>query len=131
MIGLDTNILVRYFIEDDAHQTQKSTEFLETNCKKHDPCFISTIVLCELSWVLRQTYHLDNTTIIGTLEKIIQTGQFKIQDLDCVREAITDCKKLNTSFPDSLVGKLSIKHGCSHTITFDKAAARSKDFTLL
>ena len=131
MIGLDTNILIRYFLKDDVQQALKSADFLKNTCRKTDPCFVSTIVLCELSWVLKSVYKIDNETILNILEKTIQTGQFKIQDLDHVREAIYDCQKFNISFADSLIGKLSIKYGCSNTITFDKTAARSKDFTLL
>ena len=64
MKGLDTNVLVRYLTQDDATQYEKAKPYLETNCTTQDPCFINTVVLCELAWVLEAAYRYTKDELI-------------------------------------------------------------------
>ncbi len=131
MIGLDTNILVRYLTQDDAEQSPLVTAFIRKNCTKTAPCLISVIVLCELAWVLKVTYGIDRKTILGVLEKILQTSQFRVADRDGVRAAIRAALADGLDFPDSLIGQLNHQAGCGFTITLDKKAARGAVFKQL
>ncbi len=64
MIGLDTNVLVRYLSQDDPEQARITTEYIENNCNKNQPAFINHIVLCETIWVLQRAYKVNKTLIV-------------------------------------------------------------------
>jgi predicted nucleic acid-binding protein len=80
MIGLDTNVLVRYLVQDDPGQSRKATQVIAKQCTRDDPGFINRIVLCELVWVLESAYGYSKDTIVAVLEKLLRTSQLKIED---------------------------------------------------
>ena len=73
MIGVDTNVLVRYIVQDDIEQSKDATRFIEKRISSSNPGFINQIVLCELVWVLKRAYGYEKTIIFEVLEKILQT----------------------------------------------------------
>ena len=131
VIGLDTNILVRYLTQDDVEQARLATEFIQKHCTKTKPCLISAIVLCELAWVLKAAYGIDREEVLGIVEKILQTGQFQVVDVDNVRAAIKTARADGLDFPDSLIGQVNRQEGCDFTITLDKKAAQGAAFKRL
>jgi len=121
MIGLDTNILVRLFVMDDARQAEKAAAYIrraETEGKK---CFINPVVLCELVWVLESAYEYGKPEIAGLLEKMLMIKQFDIDSKDIVRQAVHDYRHGNADFADYLIGRINKHKGCEQTVTFDKA----------
>jgi predicted nucleic-acid-binding protein len=79
MIGLDTNVLVRYVAQDDSLQSPIAAEFIETVCSEKHPGFINHIVLCETVWVLDRCYHTDKDTIVvGGGAKMLHYGGLKM-----------------------------------------------------
>ena len=64
MIGVDTNVLVRYIVQDDVEQSKIASRFIEGLISSSKPGFVNQIVLCELVWVLKRAYHYDKTIII-------------------------------------------------------------------
>jgi len=131
MIGLDTNVLVRYFAQDDSLQSPIAAEFIETVCSEKHPGFINHIVLCETVWVLDRCYHTDKDTIVVILEKILRIEQFQIQSVDKVWRALKEFKKTAADFADCLVAQSNIGTGCEYTVTFDKKASDSVGYRLL
>ncbi|MBF0445349.1 MAG: type II toxin-antitoxin system VapC family toxin [Magnetococcales bacterium] len=131
MIGLDTNVIIRYLLQDDSRQTKKATKLIESACCNESPCWLSIIVLCELTWVLRSTYNLDRQGIHKIVENILLTSQFQVAQSNIVREALTACQHSNLDFPDALLGRLNHSDGCKTTVTFDKKAGHSKDFSIV
>ena len=70
MIGLDTNVLVRYITQDDSRQSEVANHLIETRCSRSNPGHIGQIVLCELVWVLRRAYGYDKQQLLGLASNI-------------------------------------------------------------
>ncbi len=131
MIGIDTNVLVRYLVQDDLLQSQLASNFIELQCSEETPAFISGIVLCELVWVLESAYDYPKKIIADVLEKILKTRQFHLQHPEILWQALREYKNKSVDFADSYIAHLSLANECSHTVTFDKKAARSNYFKFL
>jgi predicted nucleic-acid-binding protein len=131
MIGLDTNVLVRYLAQDDPPQSALAVEFIENACSEKRPAFINHIVLCETVWVLDRCYHVEKDTLAVILGKILKTEQFKIQNIDMVWRALKEFKKSAADFADCLLGQNNLGYGCEYTVTFDKKASASIGYQLL
>ena len=131
MKGLDTNILVRYLVQDDAKQAVTATNFIEKNCTGESPCFIGHITLCELAWVLESNYNQDRSAIAGIIEQLLQVGQLEVLDPEVVWRALNDYKVSNADFPDHLLARVNQQVGCESTVTFDKKAGKQPGFEIL
>lgn len=131
MIGLDTNILVRYLAQDDPQQSALAVELIEGSCSQDSPAFINHIVLCETVWVLERCYDVNKEMIAIILEKILKTEQFSIRGLEMVWRAVKEFRKTSVDFADCLLSQINLSNGCEHTVTFDKKAARSGGYRLL
>ena len=129
MLGIDTNILVRYLTQDDPKLASIVTKFFN---KQHDDgsIFINCIVLCELVWVLETAYEYNQKLIAMVLEKILQTKQFKIDNLTAVQRALQAYKRHNADFADHLIAEINHANGCQDTISFDKKAIKTHAFKL-
>jgi predicted nucleic-acid-binding protein len=130
MIGLDTNILVRYLTQDDAGQSPVATDLLEFRLSQRRPGFISVVVMVETVWVLERAYGFRDEEIAAVLEGLLQADVLVIQNEQEVFTATMALKEGTGSFADALVGALGIRAGCSHTLTFDQAASRLPGFKL-
>ncbi len=131
MRGLDTNVLVRYLVQDDTQQALLATKFIETQCTDESPCFIGQIVLCELAWVLESNYHQSREQIASIIEQLLQVGSLEVMEPEVVWRALDDYKKSNADFPDHLLARINQSRGCEATITFDKKAAKQPAFEML
>ncbi len=131
MIGLDTNVLVRYLVQDDPGQSRKATQVIAKQCTRDDPGFINRIVLCELVWVLESAYGYSKETIVTVLEKLLRTGQLKIEDTQSAWTAFRMYQKGKADFADCLLGSANRFDGCNETVTFDQTASKLEDFRLL
>ena len=131
MIALDTNVLVRYLVQDDPVQAKLATKFIESNCADDEPCFIGQIVLCELAWVLESNYQQNRNKIANVIEELLQVGQLEVQQPEVVWRALSDYKNSNADFPDHLLARVNQSAGCDCTITFDKKASKQPIFRLL
>ena len=128
MIGLDTNILVRYLVEDDAVQASKAARLIETRCTEDTPGVVNRVVLCELVWVLESAYDYPRATIAATLENLLRTAELKVDAADAAWPALTAYRGGGVDFSDAFVGRLNRNAGCDGTATFDKGAAKLDDF---
>ena len=131
MIGLDTNVLVRYLVQDDLSQARKATQVITKQCTSEDPGFINRIVLCELVWVLESAYGYSKDTILGMLEKLLRTSQLKIEDIQSSWTAFRMYQKGKADFADCLLGTTNRLSGCDTTVTFDQAASKLGGFQRL
>ena len=131
MIGIDTNVLVRYITQDDELQSGIATEFIESYCSNGKKIFVNHLVICELVWVLKKCYKLSKPKTIEILQHILQISQFSIENAQVIWQALTDYKKGSADFADYVVGRTNIFNSCDETMTFDKKASKSKWFTLL
>lgn len=131
MIGLDTNILARYFVQDDPKQARIASELVEKSGKNEEIFYLNVIVLCELVWVLESLYKIKKKDIVNLLDAIFFTAQFEIEARDEVRKALDDFKNESIDFADCLIGILNKKNGCVKTLTFDKGTKGSVHFEIL
>lgn len=131
MKGLDTNVLVRYLTQDDPKQSARADAFINTAVARNERCFISAVVLCELTWVLRYAYKVSKTDVLMTLELLLNTNQFEIGDRDHVRHALGAYRAGRADFADYLIGALAQDAGCDVTATFDRRLRGDTTFQLL
>jgi len=92
---------------------------------------INRIVLCEIAWVLESAYEFRRSEILESLEKILQTIEFEVEDRDAAWQALQDSRQYQADFSDCLIGRQNKMLGCEHTITFDKKLKRIPSFQLL
>ena len=128
MIGLDTNILVRYLTQDDQQQWQQVVTLIQQN----QPCFITNIVLCELVWVLKgRNYGFGKDNIIKTLEAMLHSAAFEFESRSTVDQALQRYKQGKADFSDYLIGAISHQAGCTTTVSFDSKLKEEKGFDCL
>lgn len=131
MKGIDTNVLVRYLIQDDANQSRQANRFIEKELTKESSIFVNLLVLCELVWVLETAYEYPKESIVNVMEHILKTRQFQFDQPDILQNALRGYKEDGADFADHCIAHLNKHYGCESTVTFDKKAARLKHFELL
>jgi predicted nucleic-acid-binding protein len=131
MIGLDTNILVRYLTQDDPDQSKKATHEIEKGLSGGHVFFIADVVMCELVWVLETAYGYDRREIIPVLENILRTKQFQFENKDLLWKSLADYRNKKGDFADHLIGQVDHKAGCRETITFDSGLKSNPIFRVL
>jgi predicted nucleic-acid-binding protein len=131
VIGLDTNVVVRYLAQDDPKQSAAATRLFETVLTPDVPGFLSTIVLCEIAWVLADCYGADRSRIRAAVEGLLAAKQLAVETPDTVRRALRAWGESGADFADALIGAVAAAQGASKTMTFDRAAARLPGFELL
>jgi predicted nucleic-acid-binding protein len=131
MIGLDTNVLVRYLTQDDPAQAQKATQAIEEGVAQGEVFYITSIVLCELVWVLEDAYGYSRSDIQAVLDHILRTAQFRFDNKGQLWHAFNDYQTGRADFSDYLIGRLGTSAGCTETVTFDTSLKNSPHFRLL
>ncbi len=131
MIGLDTNVLVRYLTQDDAIQSSKATDLFERVLTESEPGYISIVAMVETTWVLERTYEFSATDIAVAIERMLQAPVLTVESEQEVFTAMIAMKERRASFSDALIGALGARAGCSTTVTFNRRAAGLESFQLL
>lgn len=131
MLSLDTNILVRFLLNDDQVQAKKVYDFLKEIELKKDQVFISTLVILELLWVLESAYKINRKEIINSLDQLTLMPIIKFENLKAIQAFIHDALNSNFDLSDLLIAHCSAQHNCSHVLTFDNKAAKHGSFKLL
>lgn len=127
MIGLDTNVLARHFLQDDPIQGAKAKRAI-ARLTPENRGFIATAVLCELVWVLKSTYKIPKPQCVSMLERILATSDFEVEHSNLCWRALTEYAAGKADFCDYLIREVGIASGCSVVLTFDKAALQSPGF---
>jgi predicted nucleic-acid-binding protein len=125
MIGIDTNVLVRYLVRHDSEQASRATRFITNDCSPDEPGFINRFVLCEFVSVLETAHGYARDSVAVALEKILRTAQFRIEDQ---QEAWASFRAYQegADFSDSLIPGVNRRLGCQRTVTFDRKAAHDR-----
>lgn len=131
MIGVDTNVLVRYFTRDDAVQARKVDRFIDDALDEETKLHISDIVLCELVSVLRAAYRLGKPAIVDVLEKVLATTAFSFDDRELLRAAVSDYIVGSGDFADYVIARRNRHSGCEHTVTLDRQLRGDSSFVVL
>ena|SRR2546425_1693195 len=130
MIGLDTNVLVRYIMQDDAKQSPKATKLVES-LNGENPGFITLVSVIEVYWVLTSCYDLTGEQVAQALEAILRTKQLVVEQADQVLRALRVFGVGKADFADCLIERSAANAGCDQTMTFDAGAAKHAGMTLI
>lgn len=128
MLGIDTNVLVRYLVRDDAAQFEKARKLIKRETTAGRPVFVSLLVLLETAWVLRSRYGLAKPEILGALSALLDTDDLRLENEPAIEEAIYYWKDSTADFADCLIGAQNRRQGCTATATFDAKAAKLPGF---
>jgi predicted nucleic-acid-binding protein len=128
LIGLDTNVLVRYLAQDDPVQSRRATEIIEQQLTRSSPGFVSIATILELAWVLKSIYLKPKEEVVAAIRRLIETDNLVIQNEVEVYQAQDSVMAGIANFEDALIGALGRWAGCSSTLTFDRKALRHKAF---
>ena len=128
MIGLDTNILVRYLTQDDPVQSPTASEILERRLTEGNPGFVSIVAMVETVWVLERAYGFSGAEIAAAVERMLQADALVVESEFEVFTAMIAVKEGRGSFADAAIGALGEKAKCSCTLTFDEKALRLSRF---
>jgi predicted nucleic-acid-binding protein len=131
MIGLDTNILIRYLTQDDRAQSAKAREILEHRLTRNNPGFVSVVVMVETAWVLDRAYGLTAQEVATAIERLLQVEVLAIENEQEVFTAMVALKQGRASFADALIAGRGARAGCTRTLTFDQKANRLPGFELV
>jgi predicted nucleic-acid-binding protein len=126
--GLDTNILVRLLVDDDAAQSAAAHRAVK-RFTEDQPGFISLVALAETVWVLDRVYGVPAGDVANAVENLLQMETFEVQNAEQVYLAVDAVKSGTGAFADVLIAALGQWAGCSTTITFDAKASRLNGFT--
>lgn len=128
MLGIDTNILVRFLVRDDETQFEKARRLIQRETDGGGRVFVSQLVLLETEWVLRSRYDLQKIEIIGAISGLLDANDVQFEDESAIEEAIFVWKDKSVGFADCLIGAQNKRLGCSATATFDLKASRLPGF---
>ena len=132
VIGIDTNILLRYLVQDDPVQSRKAAEVIERRPTKDNPGFVSLVCILEIVWILGSLYKRTDAEIADHIEMILAADTFAVQNEQEIYQAVIALRSGAGTFEDALIGALGTWWGCSATLTFDQnAAKRLSGFQLL
>jgi len=131
VIAVDTNVLVRYFIEDDLTQSRKVDALLAQTRHAGTRVHVDDVVLCELVWVLGYAYSFDKSTIVDAVDRILSTMHFSFVDREMLRRALDAYSAGSGDFPDYVIAERNARAGCEATVTFDRALRQNPSFRML
>jgi predicted nucleic-acid-binding protein len=131
MIGLDTNVLIRYLTQDDRVQSAKATAILEGRLTPKNTGFVSVVAMVETVGVLDRAYGLTAQEIATAVERMLQVEVLTIENEQEVFTAMVALKQGRGSFADALIAELGARAGCTRTLTFDQKALRLPSFELV
>lgn len=131
MIGLDTNVLIRYFAQDDAMQSKKATALMES-LSAEGPGFVSQVALVEVVRVLERCYGVEREQMTDIIESMIGTKELVVEAADTVRKALrVFSASAKADFVDCLIERSGYVAECEYTATFDSAASKVAGMQLI
>lgn len=125
MIGLDTNVLVRYLTQDEPAQAARATRLIERQLSDSNPGYIGLIVLVETAWVLQSLYRATPEELRATIADLLDSRQLVVEQRAVVAQALDASAKTKADFPDALIARCATAAGCEKIVSFDKQAVRA------
>lgn len=130
MICLDTNVVLRYLLQDDPIQSTAATELMAT-LSKEEPALITTVTLMELVWTLRRGYGYSRERMLAAVEFLLTREELEFDDGESMWNALSVARSQNVDFGDALIKEIADTWGCEETVTFDRKAASRLGMRLL
>ena len=130
MIGIDTNVLVRYLVQDDEKQAAAATKIFN-RVSDTNPAFINNIVMCEMVWVLSRAYKYQKKIIVEVIEQLLTTSGIEFENAEIIRKALRRYSKGKGDFADFMIAETNNSNGASTTYTFDRRASADELFSIV
>jgi predicted nucleic-acid-binding protein len=124
MLGIDTNVVMRLLVSDDAEQTRRARKLIAQSLDREEPVLVSLLVLIESEWVLRSSYGFKRDAVLGMFRALLEARELSFEDEPAVEEALFHWKDSACGFADCLITAHYRQLGCRATATFDAKAAR-------
>ena len=124
MLGLDTNVVMRLLVADDAEQTRRVRKLVEQSLAREEPVLVSLLVLIESEWVLRSSYGFKRDEVLNMFRALLEARELSFEDEPAVEEALFYWKDSACGFADCLITTHNRQLGCRATATFGAKAAR-------
>jgi predicted nucleic-acid-binding protein len=120
VLGVDTNVLVRFLAKDDDVQTPQAAEVLTAN--GNHPIYVGRVVAVETFWVLTKVKKFPRQQVIDSFRGLLSSVDFKVEAEELVGRALDDCERVGCDFADALIALENNHAGCEATLTFDTDA---------
>ena len=130
MIGLDTNVLVRYIMQDDTRQSPLASKLVES-LTADAPGFVTLVSVVELVWVMQSCYALERAQLGDALEGLLRTKEFVVERAETIWKAVRVFRDSSADFADCLIERCAASAGCERTMTFDRNAAKTCGMSLI
>jgi predicted nucleic-acid-binding protein len=131
MLGIDTNVLVRFLVRDNEVQFEKARRLIKREVGAKEDVFVSLLVLLETEWVLRSRYGMKKREMIEAISGLLDAVEVRIEDGAAVEETLYIWKDSVADFADCLIGAHNRRQGCRATATFDAKVVKLAAFELL
>jgi predicted nucleic-acid-binding protein len=131
VIGIDTNVLVRYFTQDDPRQSPLAKRFIDDTLTREARGYVNLVTLAETVWVLRRVYGIERNEAAEVVATLLAGAQLQIDRRATVRQALQDYSAGSADFADCLIARLNAEAGCERTVTFDCKAAKLPQIEIL
>ena len=128
MLGIDTNVLVRFLVQDDEAQFEKARKLIKREVAAGRRVFVNQLVLMETEWVLRSRYAVPKNQIIEAISGLLDATDVQFEDEPAIEEALFIWKDATADFADCLIGAKNRRMGCRVTATFDIRASKLPGF---
>ena len=130
MIGLDTNVLVRYITQDDDKQSALANSLIDS-LEASSAGYVTLVTVTELNWVLESVYGVTRHQFVEVMQTLMALNTIKLDRAAVVASAVRVYSSSKADFSDCLIERLSASAGCDQTMTFDKAAAKMAGMVLI
>jgi predicted nucleic-acid-binding protein len=120
VIGLDTNVLVRYLTQDEPVQAGRASTLIENACTRKTRGWIALVVLCELVWVLRGAYRYDKALVLAVLEQLLATAELQVENEHVAALALSSYREGAADFADYVILHGGMTGGCDIVYSFDR-----------
>ena len=131
MIGVDTNVLLRFFLTDEPEQSAAARALFEEAQAQDRKIWINRIVLAEFLWLLTGRYRVAKSKALDLVEALLDDPLIAVEDPEAVREAVRKSRRGRQQPTDLLIAATNAARRCATTYTFDEQASRSDGLTLL
>jgi predicted nucleic-acid-binding protein len=121
MIGLDTNVLLRLFVEDDPQQNERARSFFEA-VSVRETCVVNPVVLAEFAWTLVRGFRKKRREVAHLIAEVLSADDVEISNRSAAERALTAYRSGRADFPDYFLAEINLELGCASTTTFDRAA---------
>ena len=120
MIGIDTNILLRLWLNDDPAQNKRIDSLLAAHGAMPGSLLVTDVVLVEAIWTLRSAFEQDKHAQSLAVRSLLEETAFAFEDRDAVLAALSLFEAGSCGFAGCLVVAKHARQGCDFTATFDR-----------